>query len=169
MTSRISLCLATAALTLGCTQLDDPDTTAVGREIALPRVEPYVPGRTDPASLAPRDARYMQLTVTPGPDTRSRYAWGIGGGTVYYIYAVTTDDVPELEHDFVKVMMEREQLGASLGYGVAGTGNVGVPRPPTPPGEPPFSQAYAAAVVDGAIASENVTTTMADKLAELDR
>jgi hypothetical protein len=165
MTLRASLIMVTTTLAAagGCTTADrDPETTVAARdEIRLPAVVPYKPGNVDPDSLVPDGLSYIHLAYTPGDDERSSYVWGIADGRVLYIYRVgSEEDDDDLRNQFIIKIREREAANAHIGHGIAGTTGSGVPRPPTPPGEPEFSQDYAAAVLTAAGITQTATEEM---------
>ena len=168
MTSRALLFVATslAAAAAGCVDGDLATEPAAREEIRLPDVVVYVPDGEHGRTLVPEDATYIHLAWTPGPNEKSSYVWGIVNNEVRYIYQVYRDDRDDIDREFILSILEREAAGAVRGHSIAGTTGSGLPRPPTPPGEPPFSQAYAAAIVEAGAATKITTLEMLRTISE---
>lgn len=158
---RIGILIALA----GCIdQAPDPDPAPAAARLTIPAVENYLPGRVPPGTLFPVGIEHVHVVYTPG-QVGTSYRWGIAGGTILWIYRVSDPNATQFEVDWHDAWLDAEALDARASFGTAGSIKGEIPKPPTPPGQPEFSLAYAERVV--AAAQLHATETI-EMLAELE-
>jgi hypothetical protein len=117
----------------------------------------------DTATLFPDGIAHLH-TALVADDAGAMLAWGIASGEVLWIYRVGERDHSGFLSVLTQAWSERERAGAGRSHSVAGTTSGSVPRPPTPPGQPPFSDAYIRRVLASAQTAEDASNAMLDEL-----
>ena len=141
---RIGILLALA----GCID-QAPEPASAAARITIPAVVDYIPGRIPAGTLFPAGVDHLQVIYTPG-QVGVAYAWGIAGGQILWIYRVSDSDAARFPAEATSSWLDTEALDARASFGGAGTVKGEIPKPPTPPGQPEFSLAYAELVVAAA-------------------
>jgi hypothetical protein len=146
---RIALLVALA----GCIEPSpeaEPSTDPAAR-VTIPAVVDYRPGTIPAGTLFPAGVEHLQVMYTPG-QVGITYAWGIAGERILWIYRVRVadGDPARILAEAAEGWLDAEELDARASFGGAGTVKGELPKPPTPPGQPEFTLAYAELVVAAA-------------------